>query len=438
MFSVKYLERSRLGLLVACLSAGLLLNGCGGVSNEVQFSGQNTPLLITPQSKIPTLTVGISYSFTVTVTDPDGVDSVSATIDGAAANLSVSGSNYTLTLPATLTVGTHTLTVTGRGKAPDGTLEVPQTLSLAFTVYPANTPATISAVNGSNHYTQGATPTLSVDVADPDGIASVSATLDANAITVSAAAGTYSVQMPATLSVGTHKLVFTAVGKNPDGSNESPLTASQDITVYKPNTPLAINSLSGPSSYTVGAAQTFTVQIQDPDTISSVTATLDGSAWPITAGTGGNYVVNVPGTLQPGQHRITVTAVGLQPDGSTEQAQTVTKVFTVYNLNTPLTISAVARSFNLAQDLVLTVTVVDPDGILSVTGSITSPSPLATLPYTVTQSGSTYTMTLPFNSSVGYDGYCGYNNATFKAIGLNPDGSQEAPQTSSFDPTTQC
>ena len=163
MLHSQHLKLIRSSLAVALIAfAGVIATGCGGGSDEVALTGstQNTALTILAPASLPTIMAGTSPTFSATVTDPDGIQSVSATIDGVAIPLSNSGTTYSLTLPATLSVGSHVLAVTGTGLAPDGTVEVPRSASVNFTVYVANTAATASPVLGPNHYTVGATPTF--------------------------------------------------------------------------------------------------------------------------------------------------------------------------------------------------------------------------------------------------------------------------------------
>ncbi len=75
--------------------------------------------------------------------------------------------------------------------------------------------------------TLGETVTCHISPVDPDGIASVSATLDGTPVTLNSS---YSVSL-SSLSVGNHALVFNGIGKKPDGSNEMPVTATQSLIV---------------------------------------------------------------------------------------------------------------------------------------------------------------------------------------------------------------
>lgn len=435
---------------------GLGLAGCGGVGNEVVSTAAtpNTALTITAAAIPKLVNLGSSGIFSVTVADADGIASVSATLDGKPIAITASGSTYSITIPPTLAAGDHTLVVSGTGKAPDGTLEVPRSASVVFTVQ-ANTPASFAAVSGVTHYTVGAGSVLSTVITDPNGISSVTATLDGQAIAVAQTGTTYSVTLPTTLPAGNHSVVLTVVGLMPDGTPEPPATVTQAVTVYPPNTPLTINSAAGTTAYYVGSAQTYSVTVVDPDLISSVVATLDGAPIPVSAPSGATYTVVIPGTTAPGSHSLVVTAIGTQPNGSLETPQSVTVKFTVYPLNTPLLLGGVVpttatqASLFLAANFqttlsVYTVAVSDPDGISSVSARIYSidgsapvtvpPAPLGTVFYPALSkvAPDLYTFNVAANAFA-----CG-RYIEFTAVGLNPDGSLEQPVIQALDTSSGC
>ncbi len=43
--------------------------------------------------------------------------------------------------------------------------------------------------------------------------------------------GVYTVSLPTTLAVGSHPVIWTVVGKNPDGTAEAPQTALQSVSI---------------------------------------------------------------------------------------------------------------------------------------------------------------------------------------------------------------
>lgn len=63
---------------------------------------------------------------------------------------------------------------------------------------------------------------------DPEGVSSVTATVDGTPVTVTNSNGTYSASLTG-LSVGSHTLVWSATGKNPDGTAESTTQTGQQI-----------------------------------------------------------------------------------------------------------------------------------------------------------------------------------------------------------------
>jgi hypothetical protein len=99
---------------------------------------------------------------------------------------------------------------------------------------PAPTPNTLLVMGNitctATAVTAGNNVTCQISPVDPDGISSVSATLDGVPVTLNSS---YSVSL-VSLSLGGHTLVFTGVGKKPDGTLESAVTNSQAITVSCP------------------------------------------------------------------------------------------------------------------------------------------------------------------------------------------------------------
>jgi hypothetical protein len=348
--------------------------------------------------------------------------------------LSHIGSSYSVTLSASVAIGVHPLVFSAVGLNPDGTLEAAQTLTQAITVYPANTPLVIGSVTGPASYTVGPPQTYSAQVIDPDGVASVTATLDGiNIPVVASGAATYSVAVPANTPVGDHALVFTGVGQLPSGSLEAPHSVTQYFTVYSVNTSLVIGPVTGPASYTVGAPQTYSTQVIDPDGVASVTATLDGVNIPVVASGTDTYSVAVTVNTPTGSHALVFIGVGRLPNGALEQPQSVTQNFTVYPPNTALTLSTISRAITNSINT-YNVTVVDPDGILSVTATWTysyQGLPPVTQTQTVTRSGSAYSITKPYICS-------GISIIEFTATGLNPDGTPEAPQKQSVNEASFC
>ena len=404
------------------LVATALLAGCGGAPNDGTVISGNTVLTISP-SAIPTITVGTARTISVSVIDPDGIDSVRAILDGApidvAVNTGANGSTYAVTLPATLAIGPHTIEVTGRGKAPDGTLEVPRSLSFNFTVFAVNTALTLSPIAGLPSFNAGTTQTYSTTVIDPNGTTNVTATLDGAPLATTNAGGVYSVVLPSSLATGLRTIVFTAVGRNPDGSNEPAIQTSVKVSI---NTPLTITPVSGISMYTVGASQVLSARITDPNGIGNVTARLDGVEIAST-NSGGTYSVALPSNLAVGPHTLTFSATGLNADATAEPVQTVVQSITVFPVNTPLVISSVtgpaSYSFGPAQGY--SVQVVDADMVAEVTATLDG------APIGLTVSGNAYSLTVPANTPLGN------HVLVFTATGKRPDGTLESPQSVSLN-----
>lgn len=313
--------------LAMCLTVGAVaagLSGCGGQPNEFDPNGmKNTSLVFDSFSGPKTYTFGASQLFSILVRDVDGVAAVSATIDGSSIPIKLDGSRYNVTFPAGVAVGQHTLVVQATGLAPDGSAEIPQTVTEVITVLRPNTPLTLSDLSGPASFTFGSDQVYRITVTDPDGIASVQASLDGVSMPALASGIDYLVTVPAGTAVGSHLVKVMATGEQPDGSSE--LTQSRELGVSivraaPVDTPL---SLSAVSETLVAGNAVFTVTATDPDGVASVSATLDGI--PISlANVGGNYSYSVYYfSIHPGPHTFVFTGIGLAPDGSVTSPVTV-------------------------------------------------------------------------------------------------------------------
>ncbi len=428
--------------LLACLSIAIVaIGGCGGAPDDgPASSGQNTPLSINAPQSFPTITAGATRTFSATISDVDGVESANITLDGAPLPINVSGSVYSITLPGNLSVGTHTLVITGRGKAPDGTLEVPRSVTINFRVFPVNTPATVSPISGPTSFTTGTAQTLTTVVTDPNGLATVTATLDGATITVVQEAGSYSVALPASLPTGYHTVVFTVTGLQPDGTPEAAQTVTQSVAVFPPNTPLVISAITGPLSYSVGSAQTYTVQVMDPDMIVSVLATLDGASIPVAVN-GSVYSITAPANTPLGNHILVFTATGKLPEGGLEAAQSVSLNFTVTQPNDPLSVSGINETIVgsiFFGSFTYSINANDGDGIQSVIATVQSLNPIlgvglagpsvsalpAPVSYPVVRLGSTFSIDVPTFSCARV--------VVFTVTGILPGGAAEGPVVATF------
>lgn len=313
--SDKLHARLAMCLIVGAVAAGL--SGCGGQPNEFDPNTmKNTTLVFDSFSGPKTYTFGASQLFSILVRDVDGIVAVSATMDGASIPIKLDGSQYSVTFPAGVAVGKHTLVVQATGMAPDGSAEIPQTITEVITVLRPNTPLTLSDLRGPASYTFGSDQVYRVTVTDPDGITSVQASLDGVSVPAVASSGDYLITIPAGTAVGSHLVSVMATGAQPDGSNE--LTQSKELSVSivratPLDTPL---SLSAVSETLVAGNAVFTVTATDPDGVASVSATLDGI--PITlTNVGSNYSYSVYYfSIHPGPHTFVFTGIGLAPDGS--------------------------------------------------------------------------------------------------------------------------
>lgn len=306
---------------ISGLAAGAVawaLSGCGGQPNEVDPNAlSNTGLAIEAISGRSAYTFGTAQRYSVTVVDPDGVKAVSVTLDGAAIPVAVSGAQYAITLPADTPIGPHTLVVHATGLAPDGSLELPQSVTQVITVTAPNTPLTLSSLSGPRSYSFGPAQVYRVTVVDPDGISGVLATLDGASVPTAISGGDYLVTVPAGTAAGDHLLRVVATGKQPDGSVEPAQTVEQLVSILPVapvDTPLYLSPVT--ETGIAGLSAIFNVTVGDPDGIASVSATFDGSPMTLTTA-GSNYSFSMYYySAHPGPHTVVFTAVGRAPDGS--------------------------------------------------------------------------------------------------------------------------
>lgn len=294
------------------------LSGCGGQPNEVDPTVLgNTGLAIEAITGLKAYTFGTAQRYSVTVVDPDGIKAVSVTLDGLVIPVSVSGAQYAITLPADTPIGPHTLVVRATGTAPDGSSEVPQSVTQVITVVAANTPLRLSPLSGPKSYSFGPAQTYRVTVTDPDGISSVLASLDGASIPTVTSGGDYLVTVPAGTAPGDHLLRLSATGTQPDGSVEPVQTVEQLVSILPlapVDTPLYLSPVTETGAFGVSAI--FNVTVGDPDGIASVSATFDGSPMTLTTA-GSNYSFSMYYySAHPGPHTVVFTAVGRAPDGS--------------------------------------------------------------------------------------------------------------------------
>jgi hypothetical protein len=413
---------SRLAISWGTLRASALLSlvavtliSCGGSADEtIASTGTNTPLSLTNFTGLKGYTVGSTQVYSVTVKDPDGISSVSVKLDGENVPVTTTGDVYSITLPTSIIVGTHSVVFTARGKSVDGTLEVPISEGVNFTVFQSNTPLSISGVQGFAAYTVGTAQTYFTDVVDPNGISSVTASLNGQPIAVSVLANRYSVVVPAMTPAGSNTLRFEAIGKQPDSSNEAPQSAQLAFIIYANNTNLVAGNIAGLANYTVGGSQTYSLSPVDPDGVTSVAATLDGASVTLNA-SGNTYSFNTPTNLSVGNHTVSFTATGRQPNGTAETAVLVSQSFTILTSNTPLTLGPIIgpASYTVGTAQAYTSIVTDPDGIVSVSATLDG------APITAVPSNGVYSVTLPTSLTTGA------HTIQFSAIGRRPDGSSE-------------
>ena len=383
----------------------------------------NTPLMIGAITGLAAYSVGVAQTYSLSPVDPDGLGIVTATLDGADLQLAKNGSTYSVVLPASTSPGTHTLRFTAIGKKPDGSTEDPNSVSRDITIYPGNTPLTISPWAGPASYPAGQVQAYTSSVVDPNGIDNVSATFNGQSLPVVSSGSTYSVTLPLSTPLGSHTLMLTAVGKNPDGTTETAQSVSLTIAVTPINTLLALGPIIGQSAISYGSTASYSVTVVDPEGILGVSATLDGKALtPVQVG--GTYYVTVPASTDLGDHLLVVSATGRQLDGTAEITQSVNRVVTVSVFNTPTSLSNISETAGPASTFpttVFSVTASDPDGLASVTATFDGVS------FAVTKVGTTYSIQMATSAARP-----GPHTVVFTAIGLLPDGNAEPSRTVSL------
>jgi hypothetical protein len=392
------------------------------ISEGINFTvfQSNTPLSINAIQGLAAYTLGTARTYTTNIIDPNGIASVSATLNGQPIAITNSGDQYSVIIPASTPAGNNLLRIQGVGKQPDAGNEVAQSTQLAFTIYPNNTPLVAGVISGLTSYTLGGSQTYSLSPIDPDGVTSVTATLDGNAVSLSAQGNTYSFSTPTSLGVGNHAISFTATGRAPNGVAEAPIVVSQSITVLTTNTPLSLGAIAGPGSYTVGNAQSYSSVVTDPDGIVSVSATLDGNAISV-APSGSTYSITLPVSLAAGSHTVQFSAIGRRPDNSNETTQVVTRQIQVLTTNVALSIGALSglSSYVVGSAPTYSTTIVDPDGIDATSATLDGQ------PINLSNNGSTYSVVMPSVLSLGE------HTLVFSARGRTPGGGVEADQSRS-------
>ena len=94
--------------------------------------------------ELTTVVIGDETTCKVTPIDPDGISSLSVSLNGLNLSAKKEGASYIITLPRTSSITDRILTVTATGKNPNGTDEAPQIASVTIkSVYPADTPLTL-------------------------------------------------------------------------------------------------------------------------------------------------------------------------------------------------------------------------------------------------------------------------------------------------------
>lgn len=392
-------------------------------SQTITVHPTNTPLTIGAISGLAAYSVGAAQSYSLGPIDPDGLGAVSASLDGVALPVTQTGSIYSVTVPASAAAGTHTVRFSATGKKPDSSSEDPVSVSRDITIYPGNTPLSIGPLSGPASYPAGQVQAYSSVIVDPNGIDSVSASLNGQTLPVVSSGSSYSVTLPVSTPTGSHTLVLMAVGKNPDGSPEASQSVSLTFSVTPVNTLLSLGPIIGQSAIPYGSAVTYSVTAVDPEGVLGVTAALDGKALtPVQVA--GTYYVTVPASTDLGDHLLVVSATGRQLDGTAEITQSVSRVVTVSVFNTPTSLSNITESAGPSSTFpttVFSVTATDPDGLASVSATFDGVS------FAVTRVGTTYSIQMATSAA-----HPGPHTVVFTAIGLLPDGTAEPTRTVSL------
>ncbi|MEN9396784.1 MAG: hypothetical protein RLZ81_1314 [Pseudomonadota bacterium] len=393
------------------------------VTQTITVHPSNTPLTIGAITGLAAYSVGVAQSYSLGPIDPDGLGAVSATLDGVDLPVNQTGSIFSVTVPASAAAGTHTVRFSATGKRPDGSSEDPSSVSRDITIYTGNTPLSIGPLSGPASYPAGQVQAYTSVIVDPNGINSVSASLNGQTLPVVPSGSNYVVTLPVNTPSGSHTLMLTAVGRNPDQSPEASQSVSLTFSVNPVNTPLSLSPIVGPSTIPFGSAVTYSVIAVDPEGVFGVTAALDGKALaPVQVID--TYSVTVPASTDVGDHLLVVSATGRQLDGSAEVTQSVSRVVTVSVFNTPTFVSNITESAGPSSTrptTVFSITATDPDGLASVTATFDG------VPFAVTRVGATYSIQMATSTA-----HPGPHTVVFTAIGLLPDGTAEPTRTVSL------
>ncbi|MCE5268079.1 MAG: hypothetical protein LLG00_09360, partial [Planctomycetaceae bacterium] len=286
--------------------------------------------------------------------DADGVASSTVKIDGVTVPkiygpmTAASGVNFAAVF-GTLATGTHQYIITATDKAGNSS-----TLTANFDVAaptPGNSAPTISSVAVAQ-----ASGMMTWNVADPDGVASSTVTVDGLTVSklygpMTAASGVNYAGVFGTLATGEHSYTITATDRLGNAS-----TSAGKFTVETTTNP-------GPAISSVAVSQAngiITWNALDADGIASSTVTIDNKAGskiygPMTAASGSNFAGTL-GTLAAGNHAYVITATDRQGNISN-----LTGNFTVTTIANPgPTIGSVALSLSSG---VITWNTIDTDGV---------------------------------------------------------------------------
>ncbi|MBK7290759.1 MAG: hypothetical protein IPI78_11385 [Chitinophagaceae bacterium] len=375
-----------------------------------KLTGPTTFTIATPtqaQTAINNLVQGV-YTFELRVTDNQGAtgrDTVQVTVNGANQSPTANaGSDKTITLP------TNTVTLTGSGIDPDGTISGYQWTKLTGpTTFTIATPT--QAQTAINNLVQGVY-TFELRVTDNQGATGK----DTVQVTVNAAANqspTANAGSDKTITLPTNTVTITGSGIDPDGTISgyqwTKLTGPATYTITTPTqAQTAINNL-------VQGVYTFELRVTDNQGATgkdTVQVTVNAANQSPTANAGSDKTITLP------TNTVTITGSGIDPDGTISGYQW-TKLTgpATYTIATPT--QAQTAINNLVQGVyTFELRVTDNQGAtgndtVQITVNAANQSPSA-------NAGSDKTITLPTNT------------VTITGSGIDPDGTISGYQWTSL------
>jgi hypothetical protein len=338
------------GVVVTVTDSGSLTDT---VSFDITVNNVNDPPDITSGTPTNAVNQDAAYSFPVTATDPDAGDTLSYSISGNPAWMSIASDTGVISgTPGSADVAATTgitVTVADAAGATD-------TVTFYVTVNNVNDPPDITSGTPTDNVDQGAAYSFTVTATDPDAGDTLVYSITGNPawMSIDSSTGVISGTPGAGDVAETTGIVVTVT--DAAGATD---TVTFNVTVNNVNDPPEITSETPAGTVDQGAAYSFTVNATDPDAGDTLVYSITGNpAWmSIDPSTG--VISGTPGAEDVAETTgITVTVTDAA--GATD---TVTFNVTVNNVNDPPEITSATPTNSVAQGAAysFTVTATDPD-----------------------------------------------------------------------------